>query len=228
VAGAFMALSEAELAAASRGARVPLYRSPVEAARALARVTRYAHWRARPDDGGAPPDGVDADAAAAVLAAALVRGETLLKPDETRALLGAYGIPTDPDDGDEEIEMVAGVLADPDLGPVVACGLGGRTVELLGDVAVRLAPLGRHDAHELVRSLRAFPVLQGYRGGPKADVGALEDLLVRLSALAAAHPEVVEIDCDPLLVSPRGAAATDARVRVRAATPPRPFPALDR
>jgi acetate---CoA ligase (ADP-forming) len=157
-----------------------------------------------------------------------VRGETVLSRDETDALLGAYGIPTGAGGDGDEIEMVAGVLADPDLGPVVACGLGGRTVELLGDVAVRLAPLSRHDAHELVRSLRAFPVLHGYRGGPNADVAALEDLLVRLSALAASHPEVVEIDCDPLLVSPRGAAATDARVRVRAATPPRPFPALDR
>jgi acyl-CoA synthetase (NDP forming) len=129
---------------------------------------------------------------------------------------------------DPGVEMVAGVLADPDLGPVVACGLSGRTVELLGDVAVRLAPLTRRDAHDLVRSLRAYPVLDGYRGAPKADVAALEDVLLRISALAAAHPEVVEVDCDPLLVAGSGAAAVDARVRVRAAGPPRPFPALDR
>ncbi len=228
VAGAFMALTEAELAAAARGAHVPLYRSPVEAARALGRVGRYARRRARPEDDPAGLEGVDPDAAAAVLAAALVRGETLLSSEETDALLGAYGIPTKGGSDEDEVEMVAGVLADPDLGPVVACGLGGRTVELLGDVAVRLAPLGRHDAHELVRSLRAFGVLDGYRGAPKADVAALEDVLVRISALAAAHPEVVEIDCDPLLVTPGGAACVDARVRVRTTGPPRPFPALDR
>ena len=124
--------------------------------------------------------------------------------------------------------MVAGVLADPDFGPVIACGLGGPTVELLGDVAVRLAPLAPADAADLVRSLRAFPVLDGYRGAPKADVAALEDILVRIAALADAHPEVLEIDCDPLLVSPAGAVAAGARVHVRAAGQARPFPALDR
>ena len=301
LAGAFMALGEAELEALGRRGAVPLYRSPVEAARALGRVARYARWRARPDDGPAQLDGVDADAAAAVVAAALVRGEGRLLPGEVDALLGAYGVPlvetriakspaeagalaeelggpvavkaispelahrsdvgavalgvtggeattraaeetlaavreagAEPHGvavqrmADPGVEMVAGVLADPDLGPVVACGLSGRTVELLGDVAVRLAPLTRSDAHDLVRSLRAYPVLDGYRGAPKADVAALEDVLLRISALAAAHPEVVEVDCDPLLVAGSGAVAVDARVRVRAAGPPRPFPALDR
>ena len=126
------------------------------------------------------------------------------------------------------VEMVAGVLGDPDLGPVIACGLGGRTFELLGDVAVRLAPLSRPDAAELVRSLRSFPVLEGYRGGVAADVAALEDVLVRLSVMADAHPEVSEVDCDPVLVSDTGAVVAGIRIRVRPAGPPRPFPALDR
>jgi acyl-CoA synthetase (NDP forming) len=124
--------------------------------------------------------------------------------------------------------MIAGVLGDPDFGPVVVCGPGGRAVELLGDAAVRLAPLSRPDAADLLRSLRSFPLLQGYRGSPATDVGALEDLLVRLSLLADGHSGVVEVDCDPVLVSSDSAVVGDVRVRVRHASPRRPFPALDR
>jgi acyl-CoA synthetase (NDP forming) len=168
---------------------------------------------------------VDPDAAAAVIAHALARGEGWLEPAETEALLAAYGVPTGTTDG---VELVAGVVSDPDFGPIVACGLGGPTAELLADVAVRLAPLTPADAGELVRSLRSFPLLDGHRGAPKADRAALEELVSRLSALAAAHPEVVEVDCDPVMAGPEGAAVTAARVRVRPAAAPRPFPALDR
>jgi acyl-CoA synthetase (NDP forming) len=94
-------------------------------------------------------------------------------------------------------ELIVGVVGDPDFGPVVACGAGGRAVELLGDVAVRLAPLGPRAAHEMLRSLRTFPLLDGYRGTPRADVAAVEDVLLRVSALAAAHPEIAELDCNP-------------------------------
>jgi acyl-CoA synthetase (NDP forming) len=227
--GAFMALGEAELAGLARGGQVPLYRSPVEAARALGRVARYARWRERQSDERPALGGTDSDAAAAVIAAALTRGEGALLPEEATALLAAYGIPTaDARPSGGGVALVAGVLADPDFGPVVVCGLGGRTAELLGDVGVGLAPLRRADAAGLVRQLRTFPLLQGYRGAPPADVGALEDLLVRLAALADAHPEVSEIDCDPLLVTGAGAAVLGARVHVRPARPVRPFPALDR
>jgi len=211
------------------GGAVPLYRSPVEAARALGRVARYARWRERQSDERPALGGTDPDAAAAVIAAALTRGEGPLLPEEAAALLAAYGIPTAdarPDGGG--VELVAGVLADPDFGPVVVCGLGGRTAELLGDVGVALAPLRRADAAGLVRQLRSFPLLTGYRGAPPADVGALEDLLVRVAALADAHPEVAELDCDPLVVTADGAVAVGARVHVRPARPARPFPALDR
>jgi acyl-CoA synthetase (NDP forming) len=227
--GAFMALGEAELAALARGGSVPLYRSPVEAARALGRAARYARWLDRQSDDGLSLDGTDPDAAAAVIAAALARGEGWLLPEEATALLAAYGIPaTEREPGPAGVELVAGVLADPDFGPVVVCGLGGRTAELLGDVGVGLAPLRRADAAELVRSLRSFPLLQGHRGAPVVDVGALEDVLVRISALADAHPEVSELDCDPLIVTAAGVAAAGARVHVRPARPVRPFPALDR
>jgi acetyl coenzyme A synthetase (ADP forming)-like protein len=125
-------------------------------------------------------------------------------------------------------ELLVGIVGDPDFGPIVACGAGGRAVELLGDAGVRLAPLGRRDAGELLRSLRTFPLLDGYRGQPPADLAAVEDVLLRVSALGAAHPEISELDCNPLLAGPEGAVVLDARIRVAAPPPPRPFPALDR
>ena len=66
----------------------------------------------------------------------------------------------------------------------------------------------------MLRGLRTFPLLDGYRGAPRADVGALEDVVVRVAALAAAHPEIAELDLNPVIVSPTGAVVVDARVRV--------------
>ena len=128
----------------------------------------------------------------------------------------------------EGVEMLVGVASDPDWGPVVACAAGGRTVELLGDVQSRLAPLSGPDAAEMLRALRTFPLLDGYRGEPRADVAALEDVLVRVAALAAAHPEVAELDCNPVLAGTVGATVVDARVRIAAPPPIRPYPSLDR
>ncbi len=125
-------------------------------------------------------------------------------------------------------ELIVGIVGDPDFGPVVACGAGGHAVELLGDVAVRLAPLGPRAAAAMLRSLRTFPLIDGYRGAAPADLAAVEDVLLRVSALAAAHPEIAELDCNPLYAGPDGAIVLDARIRVTAPPPPRPFPALDR
>lgn len=119
------------------------------------------------------------------------------------------------------VEMLVGVAHDPLFGPVVACSAGGTAVELLRDVQVRLAPLTDLDAREMVRSLRTFPLLDGFRGAPKADVPALEELILRVSELVEAHPEVAEMDCNPVMVLPRGAVVVDARVRV-AEVAPRP------
>jgi acyl-CoA synthetase (NDP forming) len=126
------------------------------------------------------------------------------------------------------VEMLVGVAGDRDFGPVVACAAGGTAVELLGDVQTRLAPLTRGDAADMIRSLRTFPLLDGYRGAPRADVAALEEVLLRISALAAAHPEIAELDCNPVIVSPKGAVVVDARVRIESPRPPRPYPSLDR
>jgi acyl-CoA synthetase (NDP forming)/RimJ/RimL family protein N-acetyltransferase len=124
------------------------------------------------------------------------------------------------------VEMLAGISVDPLLGPLVACGAGGTAVEVLGDVAVRLAPITDAESKGMVRSLSTFPLLDGYRGAQKADVAALEDVLLRLAALADAHPEVAELDCNPVVVTERGAVAVDARVRIEPARPRPTWPAL--
>ena len=113
------------------------------------------------------------------------------------------------------VEMLVGLVADPGFGPIVACGAGGVNVELTRDVAVRVAPLTDVDAAEMIRGLATFPLLDGYRGAVPRDVRALEDIVLRVSALAAQHPAISEMDCNPVLVLERGAVIVDARVRVR-------------
>jgi acetyl coenzyme A synthetase (ADP forming)-like protein len=113
-------------------------------------------------------------------------------------------------------EMLVGIVADPQFGPVVACGAGGTTVELIKDVQVGVAPLTEEDARSMVRSLTTFPLLDGFRGASKKDVDALVDILVRISSMAEHHSAIVEMDCNPVMVMPRGAVVVDSRVRVRA------------
>jgi len=122
------------------------------------------------------------------------------------------------------VEMLVGLVADRSFGPIVACGAGGVNVELTRDIAVRVAPLTDVDAAEMIRSLATFPLLDGYRGAPRRDVAALEDVLLRVSALAAQHPAILEMDCNPVLVLEQGAVIVDARVHVRMPErePPRP------
>jgi acetyl coenzyme A synthetase (ADP forming)-like protein len=123
-------------------------------------------------------------------------------------------------------ELLIGVTHDPTFGPLLVCGAGGTTAELLKDVSVRLTPIDGRDATEMLRSLRTFPLLDGYRGAAKADVAALEDVLLRLSALVEAHAEIVELDLNPVMALGEGALIVDARVRVASALPPTPWPAL--
>jgi acetate---CoA ligase (ADP-forming) len=125
-------------------------------------------------------------------------------------------------------ELLVGVVHDPTFGPVVACGAGGTSAELLGDVAVRLAPLTDRDAAELLRALKTYPLLDGWRGAPKADQATLEDLLLRIGLLADNHPEIAELDCNPVIAGPHGAAIVDLRVRVEQPVPPLPLSARRR
>ncbi len=110
------------------------------------------------------------------------------------------------------VELVVGATRDARFGPVVLVGLGGILVETLRDTALALAPLDTAAAERLLRSLRASAVLDGVRGRPAVDVAAAARAVVALGDAMAAHPEIAELEVNPLLVTPRGAIALDARV----------------
>jgi acetate---CoA ligase (ADP-forming) len=113
------------------------------------------------------------------------------------------------------VEMIVGVTRDPVFGPAVLVGTGGVFAEVLGDVSVRPLPLDRRDAEEMVRSLRGYALLEGVRGGAKADVKALVDVILAVARLAvAAGDRVAELDLNPVVVRPRGAVAVDSLVVV--------------
>jgi acyl-CoA synthetase (NDP forming) len=111
------------------------------------------------------------------------------------------------------VETVVGVSQDPLFGPVVMVGLGGVLIEVLGDVAFRVPPFGRDEAHRMVRELRGFALLEGPRGQKPADVDALVDVIMNVQRLAMdLAGDVRELDINPLIVRPRGAVALDALV----------------
>ncbi len=110
------------------------------------------------------------------------------------------------------VELVVGATRDPRFGAVVLVGLGGILVETLRDTAVALAPLDAAAAERLLRSLRTAAVLDGVRGRPAVDAGAAARAVVALGDAMAAHPEIAELEINPLLVTPRAAIALDARV----------------
>jgi acyl-CoA synthetase (NDP forming)/GNAT superfamily N-acetyltransferase len=128
------------------------------------------------------------------------------------------------------IEAIAGLASDPDFGPVVMVGLGGVLTDLLGDRAFAVPPLEPGVADAMVASLRAAPLLDGYRGAAKVDRQALVAVLERIAHVAEEVPELVELDLNPILVSPAGALAVDCKARLAPRQPgPGPlFPALRR
>jgi acyl-CoA synthetase (NDP forming) len=111
-------------------------------------------------------------------------------------------------------EVIIGMSKDPQFGPVLMFGLGGVLVEVLKDVAFRIVPLEERDARQMIEEIEGFPVLQGVRGGPPADLGALRKLLLDLSAFVEANPQVEELDLNPVFAYPDGAIAVDARIVV--------------
>lgn len=112
----------------------------------------------------------------------------------------------------DAVELIIGVQQDPTLGPVALVGLGGLHAEVFKDVELRLAPVDPEQARRAIESLTAFPILAGARGLPPVDVDAAAACLSALSSFAAGHPEIAAIEVNPLLVTPTGAVALDARV----------------
>jgi acyl-CoA synthetase (NDP forming) len=136
------------------------------------------------------------------------------------ALLGRFGAgvslvvqPMGPDG----VETVVGVVEDPSFGPLVMFGLGGKEAELFRDQIWSLVPMTTEDARDLVSGLRSSALLTGYRGSAMVDLGALGEVLLRVARLAEDLPEVAELSLNPVVASPAGAMALDARVRVAAA-----------
>lgn len=111
-------------------------------------------------------------------------------------------------------ELLVGVNRDPQFGPLVAFGMGGIYVEVLKDVAFRLAPITREEAHAQIREIRTFPLLRGVRGDLPADIAAAEEVILRVSQLVTEFPEIVEMDINPLVVHNQGEGAIvlDARI----------------
>jgi acetyl coenzyme A synthetase (ADP forming)-like protein len=288
----FLSSQPAPMELRTSGVCIPSYSFPETAAIALARATRYRQWRERRETSPARFENVRADEAAAIVAAALVRGEGWLTPDEVAALCSCYGLPLieqrivanaeEAGKAAEEfggeaalkaiapdlvhkteagavrlhlhgadatcaaaremsemlssrghavsgfvvqrmarrgVEMLVGVVHDPQFGPVVACGAGGVQVELLRDVSVRITPLSKEDASDMIRELKTYPLLKGFRGSVPADVAALEDGLLRVSAMVEDIPQIAELDCNPFVVHETGATILDARIRVTTVAP---------
>ena len=272
--------------------RIPSYSFPETAAIALARATRYQQWRERRETYPGRFEDIRADEAAGIVAAALVRGEVWLRPDEVAGLLSCYGLPLieqrivanadeagiaaeqigrevalkaiAPDllhkteagavrlhlSGSDAVraaahemseilsstghvpsgfvvqrmaqrgvEMLVGVVHDPQFGPVVACGAGGVQVELLRDVSVRITPLSKEDASDMIRELKTYPLLTGFRGSAPTDIASLEEGLLRVSAMVEDIPQIAELDCNPFVVNESGATILDARIRVATVVP---------
>ena len=110
------------------------------------------------------------------------------------------------------VEVIIGVSQDAQFGPVLMFGLGGILVEVLKDVSFRIVPLSRRDAAEMIREIKGYPLLQGYRGQEAVDISYLEELLIKVSNFAGQNPEVKELDLNPVFAYSDGAVVVDARV----------------
>lgn len=110
------------------------------------------------------------------------------------------------------VEVIIGMNKDPQFGPVLMFGLGGVLVEVLKDVSFRIVPLTRRDASQMIREIKGFPILEGYRGQEPADIELLEDTILKLSDFVESHPQIKELDLNPIFAYKDGLAAVDARV----------------
>jgi len=110
------------------------------------------------------------------------------------------------------VEVIIGMSKDAQFGPVLMFGLGGVLVEVLKDVSFRIVPLSRRDAAEMLREIKGYPLLEGYRGQEAVDISHLEELLIKVSDFVEKNPEIRELDLNPVFAYSDGAIAVDARV----------------
>ncbi|MBY9009968.1 MAG: acetate--CoA ligase family protein [Candidatus Lokiarchaeota archaeon] len=114
---------------------------------------------------------------------------------------------------DEPItELIIGMTTDAQFGPALMFGIGGILVELLEDVSFRIAPITEYDAREQIHEIKGFPILDGYRGKPKADIDAIVNTLLKISDLVIEHEEINEMDLNPVFIYKNGLICVDARI----------------
>ena len=110
------------------------------------------------------------------------------------------------------VEVIVGMSKDPQFGPVLMFGLGGILVEVLKDVSFRIVPVTERDAREMIREIKGYPLLEGYRGQKPASIPALEKLIVKVSQFVEKNPQIKELDLNPIFAYPDKAVAVDARI----------------
>ncbi len=199
------------------GESIPTYAFPESAARVLGKIAAYAEWRRGPH--GIVPDFDDiapASARAICRRAIAARGDGWLSAEESKAVLSAMSLPVAPEGAGRGVEVKVGMVEDPSLGPLITFGLGGIHVEVIADASVRVTPLTDRAAAAMVREIKGYPLLEGFRGHPSADVEAICDLLLRVSRLVEEVPDIAELVLSPIFVgSPgEGCRIADSRIRV--------------
>jgi len=110
------------------------------------------------------------------------------------------------------VEVIVGMSKDAQFGPVLMFGLGGVLVEILKDVSFRIVPLVERDAREMIKEIKGYPLLEGYRGSEPVDVSNLEELILKVSDFVDKTPDIKELDLNPVFAYSDGAVAVDARV----------------
>jgi len=113
------------------------------------------------------------------------------------------------------IETIIGSKIDPQFGHIVLFGLGGILVEVIKDYSIRLVPINRVDAQEMIKEIKGYKILEGTRGKKAVKISDIEDCLLNLSKMVERHPEIEELDINPLFVSPKGVMAADYRIFVK-------------
>ncbi len=109
-------------------------------------------------------------------------------------------------------EIIVGSIKDPQFGPTLMFGLGGTFVEVMKDVSFRIAPITETDAQEMIAEIKAYPILQGYRGQQSRDIDAIKKILLNTSKLVMDHQNIKELDLNPIMVYEKGAKTVDARI----------------
>ncbi len=114
--------------------------------------------------------------------------------------------------GEPITELIIGMTTDAQFGPALMFGIGGILVELLEDVSFRIAPITEYDAKEMIHEIKGFPILDGYRGKPKADIKAIIDILMKVSEFVIKHDQINEMDLNPVFIYEKGIICVDARI----------------